>query len=102
MQEESKRNAILIERFTQEFLNKKKLPYREIRKAHGVCRQALEKSLRENSDVNEIIAANDWIKDLIVNNTLLKIHFFGVLGEMEYEHKKATKIDEPQYDTWGF
>lgn len=102
MQEQSKTNAIIIDRFTKEFLNKKKLPYREMAKAHGMFRKAVENSLRENADINEIIADNDWIKQLIVNNTLLRAHFYGMLGELEYSQKQETKIDKKQYDNWGF
>lgn len=101
MQEESKRNAILVETFTKGFLCKTKLPCLEIKKAHGVCRKAIENKLLENSDIKEIIGNNEWIKELIVNYTLLRTHFHGVFGEMDYAHRKETKIDKKQYINWG-
>lgn len=97
MQQESNRNTTLINAFMNGFLDKRKIPYMEINKAHAICRTIIENRLSENSDIKKLIGDNDFVKDLLINCTLLKIHFHGVLGEIEDSEKNNTKIQRPHY-----
>jgi len=55
-----------------------------------LCREAIEKHLSQNPDIKNLIMQNNeqwiWIKELIVNYTLLKMHHHALLWEID-DHK---------------
>lgn len=95
MQEESNRNAlneIIINTFIDGVLDKRFFPWKNIKEAHTLCRIAIENSLSKNPDIQKIISDNSWIKDLILDHALLKLHFFGILAEMDDSNKKDKPV----------
>lgn len=83
MQDQSQTNAALVEAFISGFLDKRMLPYKSIKETHALCRKAVETSLRKDSDMNNVIRSQEWIKKLIVDAVLLRLNFYGLLNEMK-------------------
>ena len=103
MQEESNRNAIeesnrntingiIVNDFINGILDRRFFPWKNIKEAHTLCRIAIENSLSKNPDIKKLISDNSWIKDLILDHALLKLHFFGILAEMDDSNKKDKPV----------
>lgn len=93
------KNYHLIKAFINGFLDKRTGPYKSLKAVDTLCREAIEKTLSQNSDINNLIIHNNeqgiWIKDLIVNYTLLKMHHHALLWEID-EHK--PQLQESLHD----
>ena len=83
------KNYHLVKAFINGFLDKRTWPYKRLKAVDTLCREAIEKTLFQNSEINNLIIHNNeqgiWIKDLIVNYTLLKMHHHALLWEID-EH----------------
>lgn len=90
MQEQSNRNYQLIEQFVHGFIDKRMGAYKILKAADELCRQVVEDKLFKNPEIKKIITHNNdeslWIKDLIVNYTLLKMQSHAILWEID-SHK---------------
>jgi hypothetical protein len=99
MQNTSAKNYRLIRAFTNELLDKRTNAYKSLRAASNLCRQSIEKLLTENIALKKIINTDDnedaWIKELIINYTLLKMQHHAILWEID-EHELAIKNKEPK------
>lgn len=80
-------NHHLIKSLVNNFLDKRTGPYKNLKAANTLCRQAIEKNLSQNQDIKNLINQNNeqwiWIKELIVNYTLLQMHFHALLWEID-------------------
>ncbi|MBA3814263.1 MAG: hypothetical protein H0X26_07215 [Alphaproteobacteria bacterium] len=89
----------LIKAFTDECLDKRTNAYRSLKNASNLCRQSIEKVLGENPALKKLIDADEeqgaWIKELIINYTLLKMQHHAILWEID-DHKPTLK--EPLED----
>ena len=89
----------LIKAFINGFLDKRTGPYKSLKAVDTLCREAIEKNLSQNSDINNLIIHNNeqgiWVKELIVNYTLLKMHHHALLWEID-EHK--PQLQESLHD----
>jgi hypothetical protein len=81
------KNYHLIKTFINGFLDRRASPYKRLRAVDSLCREAIEKNLTCNSDIQNLITRNHehgaWIKELIVNYTLLKMHHHALLWEID-------------------
>jgi len=88
------KNYHLIKAFINEFLDKRTGPYKTLKAADTLCRESIEKHLSQNSDINNLSIQNNeqwvWIKELIVNYTLLKMHHHALLWEID-DHKPQLR-----------
>ena len=93
------KNDLLIKEFVNGFLDKRTSSYKNLKAADNLCREYIEKRLAENQDIKKLINNTDqkwgWIKELIVNYTLLKMHHHAVLWEIN-DHK--PKLQETPHD----
>ncbi len=93
------KNYHLIKAFINGFLDKRTGPYKSLKAVDTLCREAIEKNLSQNSDINNLIIHNNeqgiWVKELIVNYTLLKMHHHALLWEID-EHK--PQLQESLHD----
>ena len=84
------KNYQLIKAFINRFLDKRTAPYKKLKAVNTLCREAIEKNLSQDSDIKNLIIHNNeqivWIKELIVNYTILKMHHHALLWEID-EHK---------------
>lgn len=87
MQEQSKKDYETLKKFVHGFLDKRTGAYQSLKTADALCRQAVENSLSKNPEIKKIIACNNgdslWIKELVVNYILLKMHHHAVLWEID-------------------
>ncbi len=83
----SMKNYQLIKAFISGFLDKRTGPYKKLKAVDTLCREAIEKHLSQHPDIKTLITHNKeqevWIKDLIVNYTLLKMHHHALLWEID-------------------
>ena len=93
------KNYHLIKTFINGFLDRRTWPYKSLRAVDSLCREAIEKNLSCNSDIQNLILHNNgqeiWIKELIINYTLLKMHHHALLWEID-EHK--PQLQEGPHD----
>lgn len=72
------KNYYLIKEFINGFLDKRTGLYKSLKAVDSLCREAIEKHLSHNADIKNLITQNNahsiWIKEFIVNYTLLKMH----------------------------
>lgn len=84
------KNYYLIKTFINGFLDKRTGPYKKLKAVDSLCREAIEMHLSQNADIKNLITQNNehwvWIKEVIVNYTLLKMHHHALLWEID-EHK---------------
>ena len=83
------KNHRLIKSFIRGFLDKRTGPYKNLKEANALCLEAIEKGLSQNQDIKNFISQNNewiWIKELIVNYTILKMHHHALLWEID-DHK---------------
>lgn len=86
MCDKSMKNYHLIKTFTNELLDKRMNSYKRLKTANSLCRQSIEKHLSEHADLKKFIDHDEqwiWIKELIVNYTLLKMHHHALLWEID-------------------
>ena len=86
------KNHRLIKAFIHSFLDKRTGPYKNLKAANTLCRKAIEKGLSQNQDIKNLINQNnnEYVKELIINYMLLKMHCHALLWEID-DHK-------PQYE----
>lgn len=96
MDVKSIKNYHPIKTFINGFLDKRTWPYKSLRAVDGLCREAIEKNLSDDLDIQNLIIHTKeqgaWIKELIVNYTLLKMHHHALLWEID-EHKQEDHND---------
>ena len=99
MQEQTSQSYRLIQRFAQEVINKKYAPYRALKEANKACRIYIENKLSKSSTLQKNMPLNNeqslLFKELIVNNTLLKMHHHAVLWEIE-DHKPNPLAEDEE------
>jgi hypothetical protein len=65
------KNYHLIKTFINGFLDKRTGPYKSLKAADTLCREAVEKYLSENHDIKNLIIDNNeqsvWVKELVIN-----------------------------------
>jgi len=93
------KNYHLIKAFINGFLDKRTGPYKKLKAVDTLCRVAIENHLSQNPDIKNLIIHNNeqsvWIKELLVNYTLLKMHHHALLWEID-EHK--PQLQESLHD----
>lgn len=86
----SMKNYQLINSFINGFLDKRISSYKSLKAANALCRETIERHLSQNPDIKNLIIQNSeqwtWVKELIVNYTLLKMHHHALLWEIN-DHK---------------
>lgn len=95
MHEDSTKNYRLIKAFTNGFLDKRMNSYKRLKDADSLCRESIEKLLSENTDIKKLIIPDNeqwvWIKELIVNYTLLKMHHHAILWEIDNHESQVSE-----------
>ena len=90
------KNYQLIKEFINGSLDKRTGAYKSLKAVNTLCREAIEKHLSQNSDIKNLIIHNKeqevWIKELIVNYTLLKMHHHALLWEIDAHKPQLPKI----------
>ncbi|MBL8676838.1 MAG: hypothetical protein JNJ47_05385 [Alphaproteobacteria bacterium] len=93
------KNHYLIKAFINEFLDKRTGLYKKLKAVNTLCRVAIEQHLSQDPDIKNLVVHNNeqgiWIKELIVNYTLLKMHHHALLWEID-EHK--PQLQEKLHD----
>jgi len=79
------KNHQLIKSFINGFIDKRTSPYKNLKAANTLCREAIEKGLSENQDIKKLINHNnnEYVKELIINYMLLKMHCHALLWEID-------------------
>jgi len=99
MNANSMKNYYLIKEFINGFLDKRTSPYMSLKAVDSLCRETIEKHLSQNADKKNLITQNNehsvWIKEFIVNYTLLKMHSYALLWEID-DHK--PRLQETLHD----
>lgn len=82
------KNHRLIKSFINGFIDKRTGPYKNLKAANTLCREAIEKGLSQNQDINNLINQNnnEYVKELVINYMLLKMHCHALLWEID-DHK---------------
>lgn len=93
------KNHRLIKSFIHSFLDKRTSPYKNLKAANALCREAIENSLSQNQDIKNLINQNqnnnEYVKELVINYMLLKMHCHALLWEID-DHK--SQHEEGQYE----
>ena len=93
------KNYQLIKSFMNGFLDKRISSYKSLKAADALCRETIERHLSKNPDIKNLIIQNSdqwlWIKELIVNYTLLKMHHHALLWEID---AYKPPLQEPLHD----
>lgn len=96
MDTNSMKNYQLIKTFINEFLDKRTAPYKSLKAVNTLCRKSVEERLFQNPKINNLVIQNNkqstWMKELIVDYTLLKMQQSALLWEID-DHKPATSGD---------
>lgn len=85
-----------IKNFLNQFLDKRTGPYKSLKAANTRCRESIEERLFQNPKIKNLILQNNeqssWMKELIVDYTLLKMQQNALLWEID-AHKPTTSGD---------
>lgn len=79
------KNHRLIKSFIHSFLDKRTIPYKNLKVANTLCRETIEKGLSQNQDISNLINQNnnEYTKELVINYMLLKMHCHALLWEID-------------------
>lgn len=90
------KNYQLIKKFLNESIDKRTAPYKGLKAVNTLCRKSVEERLFHNPKIKNLILQNNeqsiWMKELIVDYTLLKMHLHALLWEID-THKPVTSGD---------
>lgn len=90
MDTNSMKNYQLIKTFINGFLDKRTGPYKRLKAVNTLCRESVEERLSQNPSIKNLVIQNNeqsiWIKELIVDYTLLKMQHHALLWEID-DHK---------------
>ncbi len=95
------KNHQLIKSFINGFIDKRTGPYKNLKAANSLCREAIEKGLSQNQDIKNLINQNnnEYVKEIIINYMLLKVHCHALLWEID-DHK--PQHEEVQHENNRF
>jgi hypothetical protein len=93
------KNYHFIQKLAHESIDKRNGQFQALKAANRVCRTYIENKLSQNLDLQKIISLNTeaslLLKDLIVDNTLLKMNHLAVLWEINaYTPCLLTKAEQ--------
>lgn len=96
MEPHSIKNLHLIKRFIDSFLDKRTIPYKNLKTAARLSREVIENRLSQNSEINNLILQDKeesvWLRELIINYTLLKLHHHALDWEIDDHKPQPEKI----------
>jgi hypothetical protein len=89
------KDHLLIKSFIHNLLDKRTGPYKNLKAANSLCREAIEKGLSHNKDIKNLINQNnnEYVKEIIVNYMLLKMHCHALLWEID-DHNPQHEEDQ--------
>ena len=91
------KNFHLIKSFIDAFLDKRTIPYKNLKAAVRFSREVIEKRLSQSSEINNLILQDKersvWLRELIINYTLLKIHHHIILWGIDDHKPQLEEID---------
>ncbi len=90
------KNFQLIKSFIDAFLDKRTIPYKNLKAAVSFSREVIEKRLAQSLEINNLILQDKeqsvWLQELIVNYTFLKMHHHALLWGIEDHNPQPKKI----------